>query len=502
MSQPDVLQTSIFKPQHGGLRWDILFGSYEGVERFAVQELERAVQGCLPYVVQVRNAGESDAAGGHRLLVGTAKNNRWIAELCEQGRITVPDRNEGYAIACMESPWTPGSRVAVLAGNDERGVLYAVEDFAAHVVAPAVPDNPTPARLREAFDKLGDFARTEFPRIDNRGIWTWGYVVYDYRRFIDHMARLRMNMLTLWNDCAPLNAREIIEYAHSRGVRIVFGFHWGWGLADADLSNPAHRRQIREHVVRNYRENYQGLGLDGIYFQTLTEHSHVEAGGRSTAELACLLVNEIAAELYEAEPSLYVQFGLHATSIRDRFVDLQPLDRRIVIAWEDAGVLPYCYTPGIGAMPDSASHEWLATPESTVEYSRRLATFREGTEFAMCAKGWTCLRWTDEFEHHGPFLLGERDAGFVRRRLNERRARWDRVNSLWFQHYPLAAHFYREILACEPARTTVLGLIEDGLFEEEIQPSVALFAETLWNPQRPDRKILEPALSPYYRAGR
>jgi len=44
-------------------------------------------------------------------------------------------------------------------------------------------------------------------------------------------------------------------------------------------------------------------------------------------------------------------------------------------------------------------------------------------------------------------------------------------------------------------------LIEDGLFEESIQPSVALFAETIWNPRRSDREILQQAMSPYYKRG-
>lgn len=45
---------------------------------------------------------------------------------------------------------------------------------------------------------------------------------------------------------------------------------------------------------------------------------------------------------------------------------------------------------------------------------------------------------------------------------------------------------------------TVLGLIEDGLFEEKVQLSAALFAETLWNPRRKDEEILAEARNPYY----
>ena len=57
------------------------------------------------------------------------------------------------------------------------------------------------------------------------------------------------------------------------------------------------------------------------------------------------------------------------------------------------------------------------------------------------------------------------------------------------------------ILACRPARMTVTGLVEDGLFEETIQPSVAFFAETILNPRRSDAEILKLAMSPYYQRG-
>ncbi len=38
------------------------------------------------------------------------------------------------------------------------------------------------------------------------------------------------------------------------------------------------------------------------------------------------------------------------------------------------------------------------------------------------------------------------------------------------------------------------GLVEDGLFEEKIQTSVALFAEMLWNPEQSDEELLRHAL--------
>lgn len=42
------------------------------------------------------------------------------------------------------------------------------------------------------------------------------------------MACMRLNQLTLWNDHLPLNAADIIAYAHSYGIEVIWGFAWGW----------------------------------------------------------------------------------------------------------------------------------------------------------------------------------------------------------------------------------------------------------------------------------
>ena len=43
------------------------------------------------------------------------------------------------------------------------------------------------------------------------------------------------------------------------------------------------------------------------------------------------------------------------------------------------------------------------------------------------------------------------------------------------------------------------ALVISSLFEEQIQFSVALFAEMIWNPRRTDEDMVQLAASPYYR---
>ncbi len=498
--------------RYPGTRWCIISPWTDGLGKFAVIELQRIVQQRLQYVLPLHvSADKSVIKDNHLIIVGTAEGNHLIQELVKIKSIDIPKKKEAYAVTCRPSPWGSGKKMLVVAGSDAPGVLYGVMDLCGRLqdnstILGGILSTEAPYRLREDFDGMPEFSLCGHPLIANRGIWTWGYVIYDYRRFFDNMARLRMNMITIWNDVPPVNSPEVIEYAHSRNIKVVFGFPWGWGYEGLDLAKAEDRRAILDSVLKDYRDHYAHLNIDGIYFQTLTEHKNTHIRGRSVAAWCCELVNEIAEKLYAIKPDLHLQFGLHATSIGGNYADLKVLDPRVVITWEDAGVLPFSYDPV--TFYDDAEGPRLAgrlkeldTPSKTLEYAKKLATFRKGAWFAMVPKGLIFLRWGDEFEHHGPFILGERDSNFIRRRLAERQPRWDRMNSLWLKNYTLMAKFYRGILGCNPPGMIVTGLLEDGLLEEKIQLSASLFAQIIWNPQRDDLDLLQHAMSPYYLGG-
>ncbi|MFA7159033.1 MAG: hypothetical protein WC299_06980 [Kiritimatiellia bacterium] len=469
----------LHKTRFKGPRWELAYGSYDGVERFALGELNAAAQRCLPYVIRCAPAAGSPPGKENMILFGTAANNPLIAELTSRKLIAIPAKPQSYAIAGMASPWAPGRRVLAVAGSDPAGALYGAVDFCARFAPAATGTNP--------LESSADFTASEGPLVENRGIWTWGYVVYDYRRFIDNMARLKLNMLTIWNDCPPLNIAEIIPYARARGIKIILGFHWGWGLI-LDLSRAADREAIRKAVLDEYEKNYSRLDFDGIYFQTVTEHNDTEAGGKSLAAIVCAMVNDIAGALLERRPGLHIQFGLHATSIRENYTDLSALDPGITIVWENNGAIPFCYTvePEYATAP-----EGYRTFAQTLAYCRKLATFRPGAPFGIVPKGWINIDWSNEFEHHGPFLMGERHRRYISERLAQRQPHWDKVNELWRKNNALAAEFYREMLKLSPKGMIVTALVEDGMFEERVQPSVGLFAETVWNPERDPDLILQ-----------
>ncbi len=490
---------STYTTRFPGIRWKIIYGRYDDIQRFAVAELQRTIQSYVPYVVEIIAARDyQPREKDHCLVLGTAEDNPLVKRCIDQGWINPPVKAEGFAYRCDDSPFPPAKRAAVIAGADAKGVLNGVADFGAAIVSPQCVSLTATCR-HFAVSNLKNFAYDAAPVIDNRGIWTWGYVIYDYRNFLDNMARLKLNMLTIWNDCAPLNLREVVDYAHNRGIRLVCGYHWGWGVSGLSLASRSDCEKVRDEAIVNYEKQYQPCGVDGIYFQALTEHPNTMEGGRTTAALVCDWVNLIGQALLERRPGLYIQFGLHTTSILDHYPDLLPLDPRIAIIWEDAGTTPYAYLPTLEHPADSHySKHGLGNFEGTLAYSKKIAAFRGKTEFGLCAKGYSNLDWEFEFEHHGPFLLGERSGRFLRRRTEEKRQWNDCINAAWPPCAEAQARFYREIRAAAPGWITAIALVEDALFETGIPFSAALFAETVWNPDRRVDELTKTALCPYY----
>ena len=156
----------------------------------------------------------------------------------------------------------------------------------------------------------------------------------------------------------------------------------------------------------------------------------------------------------------------------------------MTIVWEDAGSLPFSYDP-----------EAPPAGDTTLDYSKKLATFRPGSEFAMCAKGWIhcagrrsrnrTARLSSANERATTFASGSRAATPLGLRQLEVGRKLPDCDAI-LQQNPAATS----------APMTVVGLIDDGMFEARIQTSAALLAEMLWNPNRDEKAVLEAALTP------
>lgn len=473
------------RKSYGDDRWVIVYGSYDGVEKYAVNELYKIINGNVPYILTLKNAQETgDLSLYNVVFIGTTENNRYLREYAQQGLFTPNEKAQGFCIKTMESPMNTERKITILCGADARGVLYAVRDYR-HFYVDAqrfnhfntVYNDP----VRVFMEKMPDWEYSSAPHFLWRGAWSWGHVIYDYRRYIDHMSEWKMNLLTLWNDHVPVNARDVVEYAHARGISVVWGYSWCWGET-VDPDSAADLEKWSTRIIETYEKEYRPLGVDGVYFQTFTEHADAAINGKSTAALAAEWVNKISARLLDKYPQLWVQFGLHATSVRTDLPALRTVDPRLSIIWEDAGAFPFHHDP-----------RNIEQCDETIEFTKEITRLRGEKECSgVVFKGLTMLNWLT-FEHQkGPFVLGEADETFQRQYDEEHTFIWQYANDYWARNLDVVLDTMSAVETENCAKPPVMSvLLEDGAWECAVQSAGALFAEAAWNPFRSAQEILE-----------
>jgi hypothetical protein len=468
-------------------RWTVVYGRYEGVEAYAVNEIASVIQRHVPYIVVLRpdNVTEELLKGTNVLLIGTNHSNAYIRKLIAEGHFEPNINKEGYTIKVMQSPFDSNYKIAVIGGADENGALYGVRDFEHYYVAPTKYRGEYYNKRHEVFlDEMPDIEILASPLIEHRGLWTWGHAIYDYKHYIDNMSRWKMNTLTIWNDFAPVNIREVVNYAHSRGVQVLFGYSWCWG-EEVNPKDPEQVEYWQKRVLEIYETQYQPVHPDGIYFQIFTEfQGSTMLDGESTAKLAVEWVNRVAAPLLDRYPGLWVQFGLHGTGVINDLDMISKVDKRLAIVWEDIGSFPFHYVP-------SKTEE----VEETLALCDRIVSLRGDEEdFGVIIKSMPTLHWPS-FEHQrGPFVLGESHPRFIRDRARAKEDLWLYKQTYWVKNLEYVMRTMRSIANGRAFRKCVMGLLEDGLWEDRTWLAGALLAEAMWNPlESPDellRKVM------------
>ena len=289
------------------------------------------------------------------------------------------------------------------------------------------------------------------------------------------MLKLRLNEIVIWNDCLPLNAKDIVAYAHSLGMKLIWGFAWGWGQKCAEFLEQYNERtllNLKNNVIEAYQNEYAPTGCDGIYFQSFTELDTDYVNGKCIAELVTELVNDISGALLEINPNLHIQFGLHATSVKTHLEHLKKVDRRVHIVWEDCGAFPFHYYA-----------DRVDGFEETLALTSELLKLR-GTEesFGAVLKGMLKLDW-GRFQHFSDsYILGERTDAFLKQRQSVKNKIWKFVQAEWLRNAEYARKLI-ELIAKEGKEPIVQALVEDAMLENEVMFPVALYAEMLWTPE-------------------
>ncbi|MBQ8350544.1 MAG: hypothetical protein IJY20_00670 [Clostridia bacterium] len=423
------------------------------------------------------SCGDDGVENYRCIYIGTKENNAYIRA---HSSYTLTHEEE-YAF------WVEND-TACIEGFDDAGVLYGCLDFYnKYLLKEEYPHDDERYRIN-CFDKpLKDFAYTSYPSVANRGIWTWGHVIYDFRGFIDNMVKLKMNTLIVWNDRVPVNAEDMVAYAHSCGVKVIWGFPWLWDT-DCKKIDFAHMGEYSEEIFAYYEREYASLAGDGIYFQTATEFEEQEIGGISVAKAVTDFVNKTAALFYEKYPTLEIQFGLHATSVKTRLDALRAVDPRVRIVWENCGDFPFSY------LPSEVDHF-----EGTTAFVQDIAVLRgEGDRFGVVTKGFTKLDWSAFAHAEQPVHLGVSSESMKKNRITRKRKIWRYIQAYWLTNADKALAMIKEMANAKQGDLVITGLVEDGMFEENIMYPVALYSEMLWDADAPIQQLMsEVALRDY-----
>lgn len=358
----------------------------------------------------------------------------------------------------------------IIEGSDAHGILYGCIDFYNKYIIKHEYPHVEEYRINLFEGNLQDFEYSSYPAVSNRGIWTWGHVIYDFRNFIDNMVMLKLNTLIVWNDFVPINAAEMVKYAHSCGIKIFWGFAWGW---DTDC----HKIELDKlcgrsaGILETYEKEYAALGGDGIYFQTATEVNDEESDGIIIADAVTKFVNNTAAMFYEKYPDLEIQFGLHATSVKNKLQYIANVDKRIRIVWENCGAFPFSYFPND-----------IKNFDDTVDFVKEIAVLRGDTDsFGVVTKGLTKLDW-HKFEHmDGSGFIGTSSKAMKADRIVRKSKIWRYLQAYWLTNADKALEMVKAMCDAKDGDLYVTALIEDGMFEENIMYPAALFSEMLWN---------------------
>ncbi|MCI8388141.1 MAG: hypothetical protein HFE63_06700 [Clostridiales bacterium] len=449
--------------------WVIVYKATTRLEIRAVEALFAIVQKFVNYnvdLISIDSIGEYDLTKRNLIYLGTGIG------------IEASGHRDGYRISVREKN-SDGMQTIYISNDDSAGMLYAVYDFERYYINKTrYSGRITDKYFKPFIDDMPVFERVSYPKIENRGYWTWGYVICDWRQYIDKMARQKLNTLVMWNDRVPINAEEIIDYAHSCGVRVIFGCSCGYGVT-VDPSDPVEIQKWADSMLELYRDEYSKLDIDGIYFQSFTERHDLEINGIKIAKLAADWINSTCAPLLAEYPQLQIYFGIHATSIRSNYTELAAVDSRIHIVWEDAGAFPFNYIPNE-----------VSDYDDTNDYNKQLLELRGKDEkYGAVMKGFTVLNW-DQFVHHDLVAVGVRDEEYINKIYSDRLFKWKYFNSYYTTQADKLAESLSIIAKADTKSKLVTFLAEDGLLERVTPACVVLASELMWDPDVDTAELL------------
>lgn len=440
----------------------IIYGELKNeIQKKALEHISSAIlEQTLEYPVCIKYSDFKDDGKYRCIYIGTKKNNPYIAK--ESAKKL--DTREEYYINVSDN------RV-IIDGYDDAGVLYGCVDFYNKYLIPFqnTHDHGTYFVDILAEETLPEFEFSSKPSVKNRGIWTWGHVIYNYKDFIDNMVKLKLNTITIWNDFVPVNAKEMIEYAHGCNIKVIWGFSWMWDTSCENVKLDDLYDNV-DLIIEKFEKEYKQLNVDGIYFQSFTELKNEKIGDILVADAVTKFVNKTAGKFFEKFGEIELQFGLHATSVKEKLEYIKNVDPRIRLYWEDCGSFPFAYIP-----------KQIEDYDETKDFVIKTTHLRENEKYGVVTKGLVCLDWYS-FKHlSGAFYLGKSSKAVTHNRVDRKHKIWRYIQSYWLTNADKAYDMVKAMCDETKGDLYISALVEDGMFEENIMFPVALYSEMLWD---------------------
>ena len=425
-----------------GGTWKVVYSSSEGPQGRALETLTERLgphvlrEGHLATALVLpleKDGGEPVKGKRDMIVVGMPSENATLRKYLgvEGCGLRVEG---GYLIRTFHEK---GRNIVLLAGDTPEAVLWATFDFL-DVVAPTLEGKLASPHGRYAgtffrAEKIPSYECRRQPQTPVRSIFSWGHVVDDCRATFREMARARFNRAILWNDQLVVNARDVVACAHSWGVKVYWGFSWGWTLSGKD-GKGLDFGKLADDIVAEWRQKWKPMGGDGIYFQSFTETKNREIGGRSIPEAVTELVNAVAARIRAEAPGIDIVFGLHSNSMKREGAEeaIAKVDPSLEILWENCGGFPFWEADGKVSPPDEAFCDRILALNPSV---------------GLAWKAQLRIDWKHYVPPAGPFMLGcagERLLARDRAVTGPRQATFDED---WFLNGRSAYDFVRHIRA-------------------------------------------------------
>ena len=465
------------------ISWEIVYSNYTGMQKRAVEFLNKELGKYILrkmgeysiFVLPVNKETENYKIEDSAVVVSLYDDSEIVKKYIDKSEIPT----NGYVVKVIDNPNKENNSIVLITGSDESNLFYGAVHFIDDYIPKYAPFLSGKLNYRVFDGRLYPATHSVEIKSKTRSIFAWGHAINDYRTYIQNMARLGLNQLILWNDFAPLNAKEIVEYAHSYNIEFIWGFAWGWDekrCKNLMELNDEMLTQMKETVYENYYNTWQGLG-DGIYFQSFTETEMDTLNGKCIASVVTDFVNEIAGELLKKEPNLHIQFGLHALSVKNYLNEIARVDKRIEIVWEDCGAFPYSYYPCV-----------VDNFEETIEFTKKILTLREkGAKTGIVFKGHCTLDWTKFIHQKGVFILGENCNFVTEHDKYLRSSGWASLTAGWIKHGELA----RQIAELALSIDSDVNLCMAGAYDGGIWLPMALCADIFINPTEKFEEILD-----------